>query len=485
MRVQTGLAMSILLAAGCFGGPDQPEPVGDPMTGAPTDAPIRGPDPGPAVPGGSWLHRVGGGPIENGTGPDPPLFRLATLPGVWGWEPSVGVDGDGAIYYAAASNTTSGDQVVHVLRSQDGGASWVEITPGLLPPEVPPNRFTNDPYLAVDPVTGRVYAGHMRVECNTLHWSDDAGETWVTNPVACSHPFEDRPLLMPAPLATPAGPLPMARVLYMCSNQAVASTCSRSLDGGATFQATPPPFAGDPTCAPVLTGFLASNGAASPATGSAFVARWTTCGNVAVARTADNGATWSHARLPVGPRGDGCAPDAMLAVDAAGTVFLAFVDSACLPVLAWSQDDGVTWSAPVSIARPGLAQASHLGLAAGAPGKVALSYMGTSDPLDNGSARSWSLHVAILQDATAPGAVVTTADAGGRPLVAGPSAGGAGFGAGLNGVGDFLDIAFDPRTGMVVAAAVDVCKGPCAIPEGQPPQGRAAIAVQVGGRGLA
>lgn len=490
VRFLAAATLGFLLVAGCSGAGPRERDVADPAAptpgaGSPDPGPGEEPsgqDPGPtAGTATAWWHPLGGGPpLAAG---EAPAFRFATVPGTWGWEPSVDVDASGAIYYAAAVNTTSGDQAVRVLRSRDSGATWDQALPGL-PDEVPPNRFTNDPFLAVDPITDRLFAGHMRVECNTLHWSDDGGDTWTTNPIGCGHPFEDRPMMWAGPLATPAGPAPDLSVLYLCSNQVVVSTCSRSLDGGATFQATAPPFAGDPSCAPVMTGFLSTNGAASPVDGAAYVARWTTCGLVTVARTGDNGATWSHSALETGPRGNGCAADTMLAVDAAGTVHLAFLDAACLPVLASSADGGATWSAPASVARPGLAKASHLALAAGDAGKVALSYMGTSDPTANGTARPWHLHVAFLQDATAPGSPVVTVDAAGRPLVAGPSAGGAGLGAGLSGVGDFLDLAVDRATGRVVAAAVDVCKGACVPPEGDPPLGRAAIAVQTAGPGL-
>ncbi len=477
MRWAAVLSLSALVLAGCSNGGD--------------DSPSKGGEEPPETsPESIWFHRAGGGPADAADfAGEPPVFRLETFPGVWGWEPMLGIDPDGTIFYAASTNVSldgspqGGSHEILVLRGRDRGSTWTTHLPTRLAGDVTvQNPGANDPYLAVDRATGRVYAGKARAECTTLAWSDDAGDSWILNPAACGNPFEDRPILFTGPTSLPASPPGFPRVAYLCSNQVVTSTCKHSLDGGLTFQQGRPPFADDDTC---LGGSgHQTNGAVSELTGTAFIARPSACNDVQVARSTDLGLTWSLAYVSEDAPGDGCQRDTVLAVDGSGTVHLAWLDAACLPRLASSDDDGVSWTPGRAVGRPGLVQASHLGIAAGAAGKVAVSYLGTEQNASEGAGRSWSLHVATTLDAAATDPVFVTVDAGGRPLVAGLDAGGAQALQGLHGVGDFLGLAAAPD-GWLAAAAVDVCQGPCTSPDGEAPLGRAAIAIQVGGVTLA
>jgi hypothetical protein len=437
---------------------------------------------GGSLPAQAWFHFAGGEPAQpsdyNGT---PPAFELRTAPGVWGWEPMLGLDAGGALFVGTEGNTTIPDdglqgQAVRVLRSLDLGRSWTLLAPGLAGQDVP-NPASLDPFLHLDEATGRVYAGQARAECTTLSWSDDRGATWTTHPAACGNPLEDHPTLF----SGPAGALPtldpaFPRILHLCSSQVFEGTCKRSLDGGLTFLAPTVPFAGRQECRQGPTG----HGVVSEATGTAFLGQ-VGCGAVWVAASRDGGVTWSLASFGASR---GCGHDVSLALDAAGTLYAAYPGEGCLPALAWSQDDGRTWSEPVAAARPGLAEGSHISLAAGAPGRIAILYMGTEDPAEAGAARRWSHYATLSLDAASARPAFATVDAGGRPLVSGTDPGGA-LTNSVRGIGDFLDAAVDPLTGWVVGAAVDVCQGPCTdAPPPPGPFGRAGAVVQVGGTPL-
>jgi hypothetical protein len=463
MRVLALLVLAALVAAGCSDGPGKGAGAGP--------GPTEPPPPGP------WYHRADGSAASALDFPgEAPVFVSVTLAGVWGWEPSVALSHQ-AIFLATEGNRSTPDdsglihREVEVVRSRDNGTTWEVVSP---PASMPP-ATSLDPFLTRDVVTGRLYADHLRVDCTTLSWSDDEGETWRSNPLGCGNPFEDHQSLFTGP----AQGLPsteQGRVLHLCSNQLGTPTCKASLDGGLTFLGPRLPFGSD-DC---LTGSL-GHGIASEATGTVFLGH-TNCGRARIARSVDDGQTWSVSLA--GPS-TSCSHDVSIAIDDAGTVYAAYLGpgpDVCLPRLAASKDDGATWQEDRSAGRGDLGRASHLALAAGAAGRVAISYLGANDSAPR-AATEWSLYVTLGLAADGPDASFATVDAAGRPLVAGPTPGSAGTQM-TQGVGDFLDVAAGPADGRIVASLADTCKGAC-LPSGdRVAYGRLGAAIQIAGTGL-
>ena len=143
----------------------------------------------------------------------PKLTLAQTAVGAPGMEPTIGVAGDGTIYYGAAhlvldTDVTWGGARTDTRMSTDGGATFKSIQPGFGDPgSVPPANA--DPMIYVDPTTGRVFN------------------------------FDLETIATAKPTSIPTVGYP--NVVYWCSNRVIDSTCGRSLDGGITWTATGTP----------------------------------------------------------------------------------------------------------------------------------------------------------------------------------------------------------------------------------------------------
>ncbi|HLF24550.1 MAG TPA: hypothetical protein VI565_11560, partial [Burkholderiales bacterium] len=70
------------------------------------------------------------------------------------------------------------DDAADALESAAPTAASLAVTPDTL-----------DPYVHVDPVTGRVFMVDLQgLACSSLSYSDDRGESWITVPLACGLP---------------------------------------------------------------------------------------------------------------------------------------------------------------------------------------------------------------------------------------------------------------------------------------------------------
>src|SRR4051794_36979285 len=226
--------------------PDAPQSLTAPGDLA---APTVGP---PLYPGHNTDGQAGSGPVAvayhagrrtitdaavTAQAPDPRLFGT----GYGGWEPTIGLTNDGTIFFDARNSNADPGVVV----SRDSGVTWRNVNPGA-------HKVSLDPYLWVDPATGRVFDSDIdpTVTCPPFSHTDDQGRTWKTA-VACGQADHQSVFGGPPPPGAdkPSG---YPDVVYYCaiSGGALAGSstitgCSRSLDGGDTFAP-----AGDPAYGP-------------------------------------------------------------------------------------------------------------------------------------------------------------------------------------------------------------------------------------------
>lgn len=389
--------------------------------------------------------------------------------GVFGLEPTLGVLADGTVVTQGSvrkhvDDYDFGVQPV-VIRSTDGGATWDDASPGT-------HLTTQDPYLAVDPTTGRIFTTDW-VGCTQISSSDDAGATWQPRGPVCGEVLDHQTLFTGPPvISTPIG---YPNVVYLCgisygfaTPTSAGTQCTKSLDGGTTFVMTgEPAFLARPGAG---AGSFGVDGACDGASGHGAVGPDGTvyvpkgyCGQPYLAISHDEGLTWQ--RVQVADNGmnrqSNGTPDheAAVVADAHGNVFYSWVSEDRLPYLAVSRDGGVSWDEPLMIAAPGVAETVLPGMAIGPDGALALVYMGsTNSPgppfaADGYDDVTWNGYVTYVQEPTADRPLLATVSLNdpAQPLIhgtCGPFRCQAEF--------DFIDVQFGPD-GTPWASLVDGC----------------------------
>lgn len=302
-------------------------------------------------------------------------------------EPTIGVTRSGAVFFDQAGSLDGG---IALARSRDGGVTWDRVTPTQAGQAT--HATTLDPFLYVDPATGRIFMDDLlTTSCAILSWSDDDGATWAHAATGCTE--QDHQSLFAGPPVTSA-PSGYPRMLYRCSfnvgfagDLTTTITCQRSTDGGLTWvQTGAPPYTAD---AAQSTGKLGlpghcvmgvGHGATDPKGRILLPAGY--CMQPWLAISGDEGATWT--RVQVATNGmtqyAGCAAydDAGVGADANGTLYYGWVAADRLPYLATSRDGGATWSAPRSLAFPGLREAALPQMAVRADGAIAMAFYGST-----------------------------------------------------------------------------------------------------------
>lgn len=328
-----------------------------------------------------------------GMGVDPSIPFSVASTGFDGFEPTVGVGKSGAIFVVASERT---------LRSRDGGVTWQDVTPLVAQPT------TFDPFLYVDPWTGRVFVDQLSIACTTLSWSDDEGESWTTNPAACGAPLDDHQKLTvgnhPGPAKTFDG------VVYMSENtvnaalgfgQAKALVVSRSLDGGLSWT-------GSVALTNLEAEYRTTGPMAADRAGRVYLPVYLTNteapGDLGLVTSLDYGLTWRLSRLASGATATrGADPSAV--VDPDGNLFLAYSGHDGNAWLLASRDQGATWLPPLRINPPPLASTIFPVAVAGSGGRVAVAYLGTPDTDRNSQEAPpwtrWHAYVGLVEDAFA------------------------------------------------------------------------------------
>jgi hypothetical protein len=304
---------------------------------------------------------------------------------------TIGVTRSGAVLYAPRDDNTATppQDTVHgpefVVRSRNRGATWTALNSG-----GPTTGSLVPPWMDVDPHTSRVW--FLTTLPSTLcgariSWSDDDGNHWHTNPkVGC--PGQGGESIMEGP-APPGGARPRgyAHVVYYCANGGVDTTptnlaCYRSLDGGRTFgpiRGVPDPSHQAGACG---VNHVARPGVAGP-DGDLYFSL-DLCGNLGVAISRDEGATWQRRLIAHTSIRD--VYTTSVATDSSGDIYLAWLAATPavratagrgLPEVVVSRNHGRTWSHPLMLAAPGVRQALHIAIAATGAGHVAIAYLGT------------------------------------------------------------------------------------------------------------
>jgi hypothetical protein len=306
-------------------------------------------------------------------------------------EPTIGVHPSGAVFYYPVFADGCCSQP-SIARSTDNGTTWELLKATLMGRDM--HEITFDPYLYLDPATGRLFVDDLSpaINCSVISWSDDVGETWDHTPVGGCMEFDHQNLFAGPPTVSPTVGYP--NVVYRCAANTVAlngfsttSTCQRSLDGGRAW--LPP---GEPAFGPNPTGRghmgvpgwcdgLVGHGATGP-DGTVYLPKgW--CAEPWLAISKDEGMTWSRTKVSElgflqGNSGFN-GHDAGVGIDSEGTVYYGWVAKDRMPYIAVSRDGGASFEAPMMVALPGINEASHPELIAGGPGKVAFLYLATTN----------------------------------------------------------------------------------------------------------
>ncbi|MEA3203907.1 MAG: hypothetical protein QOI63_1587 [Thermoplasmata archaeon] len=374
-----------------------------------------------------------------------------------GGEPTLAVLKDERVLVAASS---------HVARLEISGA-WTDVSP----PLDGATSQTLDPFLAADPVTGRVYVSQL-ASCMRLSWTDTGGDDWTTNPFVCAGPDQHHQKLAIGP-----GPLPLSRMVSVATmnlaswlaSDRVVITHSRSLDGGVTWTQ-------NPAMVDAVAGMEAhavGNLAASD-DGSLTIIAYLCDGfvdapyhGVGVGRSTDLGATWTWQRIHTGSgRCEGIDPG--LTVSGKNAYAMWEDASAGVPSewYASSADSGATWGAPARIPTPGLGSFA-LTDAAASPTRVAAAFLATPDttkgPTQADGWARWYPYVAVL-NVTQPGATWVVERLQDDPVQVGPICmDGPMCLDGARNLLDFIDVQFGPD-GRIHVAYPDGCGEGCAMP---------------------
>ncbi|HEV2756824.1 MAG TPA: sialidase family protein [Actinomycetota bacterium] len=417
------------------------------------------------------------------------LFYRVGLPA---GEPTIAISRRGDLFFPSIDVSSSPPNHVEVLKSADEGKTWTIVSPKIGPANRHPVSL--DPYVWVDPATDRIYNIDLTVACSLMSFTDDRGETWTTNPLACGRPVNDHQTLFGGPPSvSPTVGYPS--VIYYCWNDVGSSSCSKSLDGGLTFTPTgSPSFTGvQPSAASEnsqvpFCGGLHGHGVVGD-DGTVYVPK-ESCLQPWLAISKDEGATWENVKVSNISAGDGIL-DPSVDVDKKGNIYYTWTGGDRRVYFTTSTDGGATWSKATVVTPPGVHEANLATLDVGGVGKVAIAFMGSENsPWRHNCAKkdkcpesseydktTWNGYVTTTTNALdgQPTFVSTAVNPPKDPITRGRCGPGR---CGL--VFDFIDVGIAPD-GSAYATFVDACVAICADKNGASNYGSDGVVVHIVG----
>jgi hypothetical protein len=304
------------------------------------------------------------------------------LTGLGATEPTIGVTKDGSIFMTALRENPHFQAEPYVpyagmqhgptvVMSSDEGQTWKDLF-APLPTGDSKELRTWDPYVYVDTGTGRVFMDDIYpISCGTMSFSDNKGSTWTTDPYSCGNTnVNDHQTVVAAkPRTVPASPL-YAKLVYRCVNNLADSACAISLDGGLNFLPERPVATAAEGCS-ALTGHLRADH-----DGRVYLP-FECNGAPAYAMTENDGLSWSV--VTIGPGFKTNSHDTSLAIDEAGNIYAVFANNDSVYYSA-STDHGKTWMPERRVNPLAITGTQFDAIAVGAPGHVAIAYIGTTVP---------------------------------------------------------------------------------------------------------
>ena len=400
----------------------------------------------------SWYHYSGAVNASNDTigydnltGNSTPYPVSGTYYGIGDttFEPTIGVTSTGGIHYASFGGAGRGSMV---YTSMDQGQTWTNMGPfNPVLPDIGQVPSSNDPYIYVDKWTDRIVKFDMHaLTAMFVEYSDDDGQTW-------SIPFTAEGYYTPqdhqsiASMPDVDGQGTYDTIFVFCINtgsSALGPQCSRSLNGGLTWDIQRPGYPiGTAQCSG-LHGHLAGS------VDGAIYRGNPSCDGPAVYRSLDGGYSWTEHTITTNvPMQEGWhSHEVAVAADDAGNLFASWISLDDMPWMAYSRDQGDTWSEPMMVAPPGVNETGFPTIFAGAEGRVVVGYIGEGD--DNGG---WSGYMSVMTDAFAENPLITTVavNSPDDPLDITDDCGNVRCG----GFGDFIDVEFDDEGRPWIALA--------------------------------
>lgn len=294
---------------------------------------------------------------------------------------------------------------------------------------------SNDPYVYVDPWTGRIMKFDMHALLGmTVEWSDDDGGSWTGPSVATqAYSVQDHQTIASTNMPALFHP---TTYMFCINGNAPHPLCSSSQDGGATWG---PETSGAPvTCS---SGGLSAHLVGSIDGNFYRGNKGCTGEGYSIFRTTNAGISWTEHELPTSETGTADtwnAEEAQVEVDSEGNVHAMWMGLDNMPYWSYSTDQGDTWSNASMIAPPiNLSGTGFPVVVAGDAGTVAFGYVGEA----NGDEEVWNAYLTYATDAFNETPLFTTVQLNhdGDPIDTEPDCGYNRCG----GLGDFLDIRVD------------------------------------------
>jgi len=384
----------------------------------------------------------------NLTGNNTPFYANGTYFGIGftTFEPTLGITSTGSMFFTNYRGTGDG---THIIKGTNYGQDWEDVGPfNPIFPTTGQVPSSNDPYVYVDKWTDRIVKFDMHaLTAMFVEYSDDDGSSWSI-PLTAEGYYSTQDHQSIASMPDVNGIGFHESIYVFCINtgaSAVGPQCSRSLNGGVTWDIQRPGYPiGEPQCSG-LHGHVAGGSDGSVYRGNP------SCEGPAVYRSLDGGYTWTEHTISttVGMQEGWHNHEVAVAVDEGGNVHTTWIATDNMPYYAYSRDQGDTWSEPMMIAAPGVNQTGFPTIFAGDEGRVALGYIGLQ-----GGQSGWNGYMAVLTDAFNEYPLITSVSVNlfEDPLDSSEDCGNVRCG----GFGDFIDIEIDDEGRPWIALAHNV-----------------------------